>query len=132
MSEQPTHDPPPEKQDDIYPLAPGSPAPQAPEADSSSDDPVDWSDPWCEPPERYQFTLRQLMLFTAVFALGLGLLRYFEITEPGPVAGVVGVIALVFAVVRSFFESARGAGQVILWFLLAFYVVACITAILQH
>lgn len=135
MSDQPTHDPPPEHQDAIYPLAPGSPAPQAPETDSSSDNsdgPMAGSDPWREPVERYQFTLRQLLLFTAAFALGLGMLRYLGITEPGPVAGVVGLVALVFAGIRSFCESTRGAGQLVLWFLLAFYVVACITAILRN
>ena len=82
-----------------------------------------------EPPERFQFTLAELLMLTAVVALILGTVGLF----PGGFAienfaGVAGIGLLLGIFVLMLMQDVRPIIHVAWWVMLGLYVLACVVA----
>lgn len=74
-----------------------------------------------------QFSIRHLMIAQAAIALLLGLMRLFA---PGLFAGGLGIMAMVFAALLSFYEPDDKRIHHAWWAFFAIYLLSCIFALL--
>jgi hypothetical protein len=79
-------------------------------------------------PERFQFTLRHLLIGNTVLAVMLALMQFMA---PDWMAGLLGLAALVASLLVAIYQPSHPQAYAITWMLLATYVVAAIVALFR-
>jgi hypothetical protein len=88
---------------------------------------VEWEE---EPtPPTHQFTLVQLIIAQACFAVLFGTL---QILAPSLVAGALGIGVLVMAILMSLYKSDERHVYMAWWTVFSFYLIACLVAIIRQ
>ena len=75
-----------------------------------------------------QFSLRQMMIVQACFALLFGLMQIFL---PSFVAGALGISVLGIAVLLTLYRPEERQIHFAWWTIFAFYIIACVVAVLR-
>ena len=80
-------------------------------------------------PPTHQFTLVQLIIAQACFAVLFGTL---QILAPSLVAGALGIGVLVMAILMSLYKSDERHVYMAWWTVFSFYLIACLVAIIRQ
>ncbi len=80
-------------------------------------------------PPTHQFTLVQLIIAQACFALLFGMLQIFA---PSLVAGALGIGVLAMAILMSLYQSEERYVYMAWWAVLSFYLIACLVTMIRE